>query len=59
MRTPRWISNLASAESTLSHVLPDTMGSQVDYDEPEDAETLEAKAGLNQDAKTQAPEEQH
>ena len=33
MRAPRWICNLAGAESSLSHSLPDTMGSQVDYDD--------------------------
>ena len=32
----RWISNLAGAESTLSHTLPDTMGSQVDFDDKEE-----------------------
>ena len=33
MRTPRWINNLAGAEATLSHCLPDTMGTDVDYDD--------------------------
>jgi|GEM_PF-3653630 hypothetical protein len=33
MRAPRWICNLAGAESSLSHSLPDTMGAQVDYDD--------------------------
>lgn len=33
MRTPRWINNLAGAESSLSHCLPDTMGSKVDYED--------------------------
>lgn len=31
MRAPRWICNLAGAEASLSHCLPDTMGSKVDY----------------------------
>lgn len=44
MRGFRWISNLASAECTLSHCLPDTMGSPVDYDEVEDGEALEQRA---------------
>lgn len=43
MRGFRWISNLASAECTLSHCLPDTMGSPVDYDEIEDGEALEQR----------------
>lgn len=33
MRAPRWICNLAGAESSLCHSLPDTMGAQVDYDD--------------------------
>lgn len=33
MRTPRWITNLAGAECSLSHSLPDTMGAKVDYDD--------------------------
>ncbi|EDY85849.1 hypothetical protein GP5015_1919 [gamma proteobacterium HTCC5015] len=44
MRGFRWINNLASAEHTMSHCLPDTMGSAVDYDEIEDGEALEHRA---------------
>jgi len=54
----RWIKNLAGAESTLSHTLPDTMGSQVDFDDKEEMLEQHLIEGVSMPAPTRTEKAQ-